>query len=439
MLLLQVADIHFRHPECKNPNMDPDRPFRTALLRDTRKRVKSLGPVGAILVVGDIAYRGIAEEYDAALEWLAQLADAAGCKLTDVFVVPGNHDVDHAVIKKEVSVRNSQQAIAASANRERALSEQFHDAHAGRSLFAPIAAYNAFAAQFDCQVFPKERLAWQQERPIADGINLRFHGLTSTLLSGIGAATNQPDVKGKLYLSPMQTALDVPDGVVNVVLCHHPPDWFLDHDSIDDAICGRAAIHFFGHKHRQRIHRDTYYARFAAGAVNPDRHEAEWRPGYNLINISIGEQLGNLFLEIDAHLLEWQTNPDGFHPRRNEDGGTSFPHRIKLCIDRKLDPPPASHAAEPLGSPPPPATLQESVVFDGQGTMTQPVTRTFILSFWNLTSSQRREIAQRHKLLTEDEVALAEPERYARALQRAAEQGLLEQIAIEVRRMERAT
>jgi predicted phosphodiesterase len=422
--------------------MDPNRPFRTELIRDARARVKTLGPVAAILVAGDIAYRGIAEEYAAAFEWLTELAEAAGCALTDVFVVPGNHDVDQAVIKSEVSVRNAQLAIAsATANRERALLEQFHDSQAGHSLFAPIAAYNTFAANFDCQVFPKTRLAWQQERPIADGIKLRFHGLTSTLLSGSGAAVGQVDTKGKLYLSPMQTVLDVPDGVVNVVLCHHPPDWFSDHEAIEDAICGRASVHFFGHKHRQRISQDTSHVRFAAGAVNPDRHEPDWRPGYNLVNLNIAEDGGMLFLDINARLLEWQTNPDGFQTRRNEDSGDNFHHRIKLRVARKavegLRAGPA--VAEPVEPPTPTAVVSESVVADEQGTMTEAITRAFILDFWSITSSQRREITQRHDLVAEGEISLPEPERYARALQRASEQGLLRQLVNEVRQMKEGT
>jgi hypothetical protein len=51
MLLLNISDIHFRHPFC-NTQMDPDRPYRTMLIQDARSLTDRLGPVDAILVGG---------------------------------------------------------------------------------------------------------------------------------------------------------------------------------------------------------------------------------------------------------------------------------------------------------------------------------------------------------------------------------------------------
>src|ERR1700687_5427027 len=96
-------------------------------------------------------------------------------------------------------------------------------------------------------------------------------------------------------LAPCKRYLDPVDGVVNAVMCHHPPDWFMDHDDIEDAVRGRAAIHFFGHKQRQRIHTDAGYVRFSSGAVNPDRYEIGWEPGYNLIELTTSEKDGVRF------------------------------------------------------------------------------------------------------------------------------------------------
>ena len=92
--------------------MDPDRPYRTRLIQDARDRTQTLGAVDAILVGGDIAFRGAPEEYAAALDWLKELSDQCGCPLERVFVIPGNHDVDRAVITGSASVRNVQAAIS---------------------------------------------------------------------------------------------------------------------------------------------------------------------------------------------------------------------------------------------------------------------------------------------------------------------------------------
>jgi Calcineurin-like phosphoesterase len=240
----------------------PRRPFRTRLVQDARARSAHLGPVAAILVSGDIAYKGLKEEYDAAYVWLVELAGACGCPLERIYVIPGNHDVNRVEARDNQSVRNVHRAIAGAApdQRERELHEQFRHPETGRALMEPIAEYNKFAARFICQVYTPDKLFWHQDLPLDDHTTLRSYGLTSTLLPGAGGLN---DTKLSLYLSPLQTVLDPVDGVVNLVMCHHPPDWLMDQDAVEDAVCGRAMLQFFGHKHRLRIDTDPHYVRFS--------------------------------------------------------------------------------------------------------------------------------------------------------------------------------
>lgn len=69
--------------------------------------------------------------------------------------------------------------------------------------------------------------------------------------------------------------------------------------------------------------------------------------------------------------------------------------------------------------------------------MSDEPTRNLIFRFWNLTVSQRRDIALRHALISQDELVLPEPQRYGLALQRAKERGLLEKIAADVAALEK--
>ena len=144
MLLLHIADIHFRAPDCNHPDIDPHRPFRTRMVQDARTRVQEHGPVGAFLVGGDIAFKGDPQEYATASEWLKEFAVACGCPMERVFVVPGNHDIDRSVITRSPTVRNAQAAImrAPMHQRERELRTQFGDEDAGRALVAPLKTYN---------------------------------------------------------------------------------------------------------------------------------------------------------------------------------------------------------------------------------------------------------------------------------------------------------
>jgi hypothetical protein len=330
------------------------------------------------------------------------------------------------------STRNVQQAIkqAPSHHRERELRTQFTDPVTGRALLTPLAAYNEFAKLFNCQVYPPERLYWKQDLPLQGGVHLRIYGLTSTLLSGTGG---QDDTRDSLYLSPLQTVLDPVEDVVNLVLCHHPPDWFMDQDDVQDAICGRAAIHLFGHKHRQRVTQDPHYIRFAAGAVNSDRNEVGWQPGYNLIRVKVTDGGRERALDIEAHLLEWQSNPEQYRAALTRHGEAVVRHRISI--------PGRTPAMVMVGETitvvtTTPATALEADA-DVEAAMSDESTRNLVFRFWNLTISQRREIALRLGLIEENELSLPEPERYGRALLRAGERGLLDKLAGEIAQMER--
>lgn len=438
MLLLHISDIHFRSPDCLNPATDPERPYRTALVRDVEARVRTLGSVGAILVSGDIAFKGAEDEYQVANQWISELAAAAGCPMERVYVVPGNHDVDRSVTASSIPTRNAQLAILRSNNKERELRVQMQDPETGRALMAPIQAYNDFARSFDCQVYLPERPYWSQELELEPGVKLRIHGLTSVLLSGV---EGKDDEQRNLYLSPLQTVLDPVRDVVNLVLCHHPLDWFVDCDDAEDQICGRSHLHMFGHKHRQRYQCDRTYVRFHAGAVNPERHERGWQPGYNLVQLKVANQGGERQLEITTHLLEWQTNPDGFRARQNEKEGLTFFHALNIPGgDELLERPQFEvHSQTEAPSPDQPFDLTPAVGTcddGGAAPMGTARTRNLVFRFWQLRSSDRREIAQSLELIAEDDMKLPETERYGRALRRAAEEGKLDALACEVEKWE---
>lgn len=438
MLLLHVSDIHFRSPECLNPDLDPELPYRTKLIRDVKKRVAELGAVNAILISGDIAFKGDSDEYQTAMVWIRELAAVAGCTLERVFVVPGNHDVDRGRVMRNLSTRNAQAAItrASDAQREHVFRSQIQDIATGHALLEPIRAYNEFAACFNCQVYLPERLYWKQDLELEHDVQLRIHGLTSTILSG---AEGNDDSRQSLYLSPLQTVLNPEENVVNLVLAHHPPEWFLDHYECEDAINGRAMIHMFGHTHRQRLVRESQYVRLSAGAVNPERQEPGWLPGYNLVQVHIIGEGEERQLEVNAHLFQWQTSPDMFRPVLDTSGSNVFRHVISFPGTPRAD-----LVTEELAevSKPPETSIPKQeedhqvdqehehlLHSDKEAAMGDANTRHLVYRFWNLKASERREIVESLGIAEDGERELPEPERYGRALIRANEQDRLEELA----------
>jgi predicted phosphodiesterase len=425
MILLHVSDIHFRYPVCTR-DTDPDRPYRTRLVQDVKERRPRLGKIDAILVGGDIAYAGKDEEYIEAKKWLDELAAAAGCEPHRIYVIPGNHDVDRQVIFDRLTVRNAQQAIIRAENKEKELARQLDHAETGPALLAPMETYAKFAGRYSCEIFWPEKVFWHHELELAPGVLLRIFGLTSTILSG--GRLPDDDKAGDLYLSPQQTVLNPEENVVNLVMSHHPPDWFLDKDNVEDAVNGRASIHLFGHKHRQRISRNPSYVTFYAGAVNPDRQERDWKPGYNIIRLDLGKDAGgHPQLNVEAQLLEWQTNPEMFKPILDDDHDRSAVHKAPVRL-RNI-----TVVAEDV----PDAELNAMVQQVAEAAVKEERAKTIVLRFWDLTMSDRREISQKLNLLAPGDANLSQAEKYGRALMRAGQRNLLDQLAEEIQKRER--
>jgi calcineurin-like phosphoesterase family protein len=444
MRLLNLSDIHFREPDCLHPDTDPDVPFRTRLSQDVISLCHAGGPVDVILVGGDIAFKGHPDEYKTAEQWLLRLADDCGCPPDRIFVVPGNHDVDRGVCGRSQSVVNAQSVIAQASreSRERTLRTQLRDRETGRALFLPLEAYNKFAAKFGCNVYADQPF-WKYDLELGSDVTLRMFGLTSIIISGLGERDNVP---GRLYLSPLQTVFNPEPNVLNLVISHHPPSWFMDEDEVDDAINNRVGIQMFGHKHRQRCARTPEYIRFSAGAVNPDRYEPDWRPGYNLIDLEVNGSGAHRGVQVRAHVRHLQNAPERFTALKTNQDEDIWTHQLSLPSYAPLGAPRAVIVVTPSATTHTATTIVDAanVPFSAQPdapiagvTMSNPSTKNLVFRFWSLSVSQKREIAFKLNLISENDLNVPEPERYARALKLAAQRGQLEELAKEVEQVER--
>ena len=107
---IHLSDIHFRKTSGSSVDIDAD--LRNAILTDIKINAKSiLKNVKGILVGGDIAFAGQKKEYDFAREFLKEMTEQLGIDEKNVYCVPGNHDVNQALIKKSDSILNAQSKI----------------------------------------------------------------------------------------------------------------------------------------------------------------------------------------------------------------------------------------------------------------------------------------------------------------------------------------
>jgi len=395
--------------------------LRNDLLQDVEKMVAERGPMTAVVVTGDIAYSGKKSEYEQASAWLDQICSASKCDIESVYVCPGNHDVDREFLKQNGMIEDVHDAVRGQAThneRESLLMRRLEQPTAQALLYAPLREYNDFAARYSCSFYAEPgSYAWESDDiSLNDGSAIRVRGLNSVLLSG------PRDVPKNLFLGERSYAMLRHSGVEYLTICHHPPAWLLDGDEVEEALRDRSRIMLFGHEHDQRTDLNRDCVTLFAGAVNPQRDEARWKPGYNIIELSI-ETNGDLrHLVVEVVAREWQTRPTQF--RNHEDRGNRQTHlqRIELAPWKPVDKPGGNEMTE-VSQESTAATTHSSN--SGQATHSM---RMIVNRFFRLPISRKTEIVGKMKLTEDSDSLLPDVEKFKLALARAKERDMLAEL-----------
>ncbi len=215
-----------------------------------------------------------------------------------------------------------------------------------------------------------------------------------------------------------------------MTICHHPPDRLLDGDDVEDKLSARALFQVFGHKHKQRVIRETSYVRWGAGAVNLSRSERQFEPGYNIIELNVAGEGADRRIDVQSHMFKFQSNPEGFHPIKDDLGSEVFRHSMSFPAElaRVSSVVAASAEDEVIVDA---AIVQEAMAtatIDAEASMGDKWVRHLVDRFWDLDASDRREIALDLALITKEEIQLPEAQRYGVALIRAVERSLIDRL-----------
>ncbi len=412
LTFLHLSDLHLTTKDAGS-QFDLDFKIREALLHDLGKEGRT--KFDAILVTGDIAYHGQADEFARAKEWLEHVRKTTESSPEALFMVPGNHDVDRKRVDTQSSLWDLHQALRKPTTRwERSasLAKKLHDPF---DFLTALTDYRAFAAEYDCPTTPKA-LAWirvlDAGRELEDGSKVRFHGLNSALLSD-GA-----DTKANLLLDEVQfDHFDNKPEYVNVVLCHHPHSWLLDENEANNHLRNQAQVVLSGHEHDTRCYPVGDSLRVFAGAVHPNRREERWEPSYNVLRLSVQTNPERV-LNVEVETRVWIEKATCFGPHVERDGA----HRVKWQTNL------------PTWAKPPVTKLCAAI--EGQSTivatltvkdMTQAPTsdaiqaarRKLIVHFFRLGVIDRYNVAQTLGILEESDDALTGQARWARMFERA--------------------
>ena len=107
---IHLSDIHF--VKSSNDPSDIDKDLREAIITDLKINGReNLENVAGILVTGDIAFSGNRKEYEIAKEYLNRVCDVFNISPSDVYCVPGNHDVNQAIVNGSDLIFTAQNAV----------------------------------------------------------------------------------------------------------------------------------------------------------------------------------------------------------------------------------------------------------------------------------------------------------------------------------------
>ena len=281
--LVHLSDIHFKY-ELDGSVHDLDYDVRNELEIDLRHILDETGPIDAIVVTGDIAFAGKEEDYDVARAWLASLCEKIGCKAEQVWVVPGNHDINWQGITP--IVRNVQDSIQGAAidSIDRCIRQVVHEDPIGADVLAtPLTDYYKFSAIYGCK--PNSgHLSWQDDLRLGFGYTLRLVGLNSAIVSN--KDDDQED--RKLVVGLAQITMPREQGRLYLTLCHHPVSWLKDGQEVSARLNRRASLQLYGHEHERALEHVGNTLIVQAGALQPEReNDSPWCPAYNVLNIEV--------------------------------------------------------------------------------------------------------------------------------------------------------
>ena len=417
---LHLSDIHF--VKSSNNPADIDRDLRNAILADLKVNAKrELANVSGILVTGDIAFSGSELEYENAKDYLNEVSDIFSIMPSDIYCVPGNHDVDRGVAASSTIISQAQHLIDehdSMDSADLAFAKSIADCSYNGILFDPLRKYNEFASRFNCNI-SAERITWSRDFELEHGLKLRLFGINSCYLS------NSRD--GLMYIGQAQIPTRTIDTAV-MLMCHHPPECWRFKDDIIDRINKRADVQLYGHMHMQSAELTEYNAVLFSGAIHPQRTN-DWYPRYNWITISSNIINGDRFLCIDIYPRILSDNRDRFQADTvSTSNGISLQHSINFDNKRRLDLEDAYQECTSNLNSDEGCELLDSVGQEPIMPQIEVNERELIYNFYELSIIRQMELLGRLELLSEEDKQKSIASVLNNSIQRAKEQGKLKHL-----------
>lgn len=239
---LHISDIHMQVSKAWSQDV-----VLKAMCDDIAKQRKEGVTPDFILVTGDLAFSGNAEEYKLVGSFFDAMSAASGVQKDQIFCIPGNHDID----------RERQKMCFAGARQSAQSQNQIDDLFSSREDLETLLIREQNYRCFQCSYLKTQPKDWTAEglgyvtSIIVENVRVAVVGLDSAWLAEGGIADH-----GKLLIGERQVInaielADKCDAHIIIGMAHHPFQLLQDFDRrpIQNRI--EKHCHFFqcGHLH----------------------------------------------------------------------------------------------------------------------------------------------------------------------------------------------
>ncbi len=314
---LHISDLHFAVKE---------EAFNQGLV--TRAMVKKIkefdDKVDFIIITGDLVYSGKKDEFDIAEQFCNELLNACNLTNKNIFVVPGNHDLDREGMNKAVVKR------IYSFNKQDEVNEILEDETMHPFIMSKFDNFNAFASKvMGRELFNPEITGYLESLTINknnQNCNVNLMGLNSSLFAGYEGDDKQKLALGLYQIEPCLEKLD--NNNISIGFFHHPFSCYHPEDKFcEKKLVRELDLILTGHCHSSEnvsiISRAGQTVLISAGA------SFETRESYNSFNVveldtetGAGKAIDYKYIFDDGvWIRDKNANPD------EEDG--SFPFQIQ--------------------------------------------------------------------------------------------------------------
>jgi predicted MPP superfamily phosphohydrolase len=307
------------------------------------------------LAFGETPRSRLEEQYRAAQELIARIEELLNVERTNVFIVPGNHDVNRTRVT-EADTNWLDSHLRGGDDATKPIDQLWAEPEtvAYQRYLERLENYAAFVQRAGLKhLLQNPRGLTYTHRRDVRGIDVAITGLNTAWSSC------RDKEKGKLWLAQRQVKANATVAMnadLAIALGHHPPGWFNEFEDPAWYQFLSSHYHFYlhGHEHNDWVVDQGGHVRVAAGCL----YERDLSTtGYNFVRLNFRERSGEVFLR------QYDAKGGGWIPRtvykRTDDSGCwrlGFrPERRKYRSSAPPSDPPSPRTLVADSVPPPPA------------------------------------------------------------------------------------